>query len=1141
MQSVTYTIARPDTGAVLPYAVVTVYEQDGTTRASLFDAGGSAIGNPVDADANGAVTIAAANGTYTLSAVSAEGDLTLPNMTVQIFDMQALANAIAASGVAGVAEEKYATDADMRADLTPAAGTIALVYADADPLKNDLYYKIGGTGAGPWSGSLGLMAGLSYNYALQADGFRKRAGNTVPFETWTALAAAVGMVAGDRATVLASDVATHTDPVVGGTVLNAGVYTYSASPAGWQRVGDLDSKTAGDLGAAQVVLATAQAVRAEAAAVAYASQQWTLPAFSAQFPNFNRQFTGIAGHIAYPNTNLVSSPLLKFDVPSAFFIMLQVPHERTNNNRRYRVMGNGLPGAASSFGLFFHGDDYAPDATLHDRLLFRSKGTVGDELSVKVDVQTRAAKAQLLVVTNDGAGNYTVSSFAQGEAKIAGTTQASATHSLNAATGTHVLVGDVASAAGTLTSLAAPDAAFPGAIAFHGFVLGTAGDDAKWQAICEGADIAATLTGETAFKLFRDYRGGGNLSTKLAASALNDTTSAGTIYGTVQPGGSIVRQSASAWLRFDRLPEGYVLCPADNARTGKVLLSGTSTGLTGDVLARVVSTNGDVLVPPFRLCAIAATMAPTLELPTFAGWGFLECWATSDPSKIYRMNARIGCGDKAAVVGQSQADIAMFSANYPVAPSGRASFCGWMGSRSDPADTTSNPVPRFSTSARPQLFVIEPQMTSIYNGVTAMADRIGEHNAGRAICIIDCAIPGTGARDWINDSVTARLWAQDVEMAGVAGKDRTPVWVWYTNDQAFYPATLDAVVRGTGAYKSDHCFGDGQLQASGYKLGLALPTRATVTSAGPTDFDNFGTGRTGAQTGQIAFATSWPTLAVVGPPMTDIAIDNVATGTTSGANLGGPHQSQVLREGSYRLCYRAGETYLRARGISPTPNNSYLDPAQVTINGGRTIITVKAKLLNSNGRLITDNNMVRIDTLPTAGVDTVTIDGNVISYVASGATGLQVNVAANVAAQATALAACINANLSATHRAESWNAMVDVYRLSRGVRPVLALAGSSSALPGASIEGFEISSDAGVTWTRTGFTVAIVDNETVTLTKSSTTWPANVWLRAYAGGPFSYGYTDELNARYKGHLYDGCEAANGLGFPLLGFDSVTIA
>ena len=56
--------------------------------------------------------------------------------------------------------------------------------------------------------------------------------------TWAALAALTGTTAGQGAEVLDTDSGTHTDPVVGGTVNNAGRYTWSASPAGWQRIGD---------------------------------------------------------------------------------------------------------------------------------------------------------------------------------------------------------------------------------------------------------------------------------------------------------------------------------------------------------------------------------------------------------------------------------------------------------------------------------------------------------------------------------------------------------------------------------------------------------------------------------------------------------------------------------------------------------------------------------------------------------------------------------------------------------------------------------------------------------------------------------------------------------------------------------------
>jgi hypothetical protein len=64
--------------------------------------------------------------------------------------------------------------------------------------------------------------------------------------TWTALAAiSSGLTAGERGEVFGPDAGTHTDPVVGGTVANEGVYAWSASPAGWRRVADRLDETAG--------------------------------------------------------------------------------------------------------------------------------------------------------------------------------------------------------------------------------------------------------------------------------------------------------------------------------------------------------------------------------------------------------------------------------------------------------------------------------------------------------------------------------------------------------------------------------------------------------------------------------------------------------------------------------------------------------------------------------------------------------------------------------------------------------------------------------------------------------------------------------------------------------------------------------
>lgn len=62
--------------------------------------------------------------------------------------------------------------------------------------------------------------------------------NKIARETWAALSGMTGTTAGQGGYVDDNDTGTHTDPVAGGTVKNAGEYSWSASPAGWRRIGD---------------------------------------------------------------------------------------------------------------------------------------------------------------------------------------------------------------------------------------------------------------------------------------------------------------------------------------------------------------------------------------------------------------------------------------------------------------------------------------------------------------------------------------------------------------------------------------------------------------------------------------------------------------------------------------------------------------------------------------------------------------------------------------------------------------------------------------------------------------------------------------------------------------------------------------
>jgi hypothetical protein len=63
------------------------------------------------------------------------------------------------------------------------------------------------------------------------------AAGSLIFPTWAALSAVAGIRANQRAEVV-NDAGTHIDPIVGGTVVNGGVYSWSLSPLGWRRIAE---------------------------------------------------------------------------------------------------------------------------------------------------------------------------------------------------------------------------------------------------------------------------------------------------------------------------------------------------------------------------------------------------------------------------------------------------------------------------------------------------------------------------------------------------------------------------------------------------------------------------------------------------------------------------------------------------------------------------------------------------------------------------------------------------------------------------------------------------------------------------------------------------------------------------------------
>lgn len=83
-----------------------------------------------------------------------------------------------------------------------------------------------------------------------------QAGSAQVHVSWSGLSGVTGSP-GDAA-IIFEDAGTHTDPVVGGTVENAGIYQWSTSPAGWERVADTEAARA-DAFAAQAAGYAAEA------------------------------------------------------------------------------------------------------------------------------------------------------------------------------------------------------------------------------------------------------------------------------------------------------------------------------------------------------------------------------------------------------------------------------------------------------------------------------------------------------------------------------------------------------------------------------------------------------------------------------------------------------------------------------------------------------------------------------------------------------------------------------------------------------------------------------------------------------------------------------------------------------------------
>lgn len=176
------------------------------------------LANPVTANAAGVWPIIYLDTSLSYRAVLKDEDGNTLNDADPYFPLEAEREAAEATASAAAANTSansaasYAVAADASADIAVAAQAAA-EYAETNAALSEAAAE--------------AAADLAQSYGAMA-----------PYKTWTALSGVTGS-AGDFALVISTDTGTHTDPVATGTADNAGIYAWSASPAGWERVDEL--------------------------------------------------------------------------------------------------------------------------------------------------------------------------------------------------------------------------------------------------------------------------------------------------------------------------------------------------------------------------------------------------------------------------------------------------------------------------------------------------------------------------------------------------------------------------------------------------------------------------------------------------------------------------------------------------------------------------------------------------------------------------------------------------------------------------------------------------------------------------------------------------------------------------------------
>ncbi|MEO0622806.1 MAG: hypothetical protein AAF183_11300 [Pseudomonadota bacterium] len=445
----------------------------------------------------------------------------------------------------------------------------------------------------------------------------------------------------------------------------------------------------------------------------------------------------------------------------ALIVTIEVPWDRYGQwqTESHFVLGNDWRGVPLAGGLSLA--VVGPQEKSASRqIVFRASN---DALQSRLGTLTLAGKPRRLVicVSSDGT-DLSLRAFSDGtsmgtEAWSDGLTSFSGID-LDLAT---LLIGCTGSGGSVADQpFASPDnRGFDGSIRFLGYYSGTV-SNAVLSSMSEGQAPEDVLPTGANWLIGRDLTDYTESSFYAASWATGDAHGAWLATGDFLPGGDITpaRDGAGNTFALDPIVDGQVWGCAPGQTGVSVTLSGTSTGLTGGVEARIRYRNGTPLSDWAPLAgadlAGGGTWSGSITWPLSTdGWCHVEVRDAASQTLLQRSRAYCGVGWVLAMVGQSNIEFPVKATAGGFAPTdpGNLSICF----RFRTTSTVSGGAPGSGSLVVDRVTAASPRT----NGASAMADELKAQYGNVPVMIFDMMQEGAGVAFLQDDNITDRLWS----------------------------------------------------------------------------------------------------------------------------------------------------------------------------------------------------------------------------------------------------------------------------------------------------------------------------------------------------------------------------------------------